>query len=37
MDINFPVEDTYPVLIQIIVIVCFPVMVIMEGEVLISF
>lgn len=37
MDINFPVEDTYPVLIHIIVIVCFPAMVIKEGEVLISF
>lgn len=37
MDINFLVEDTYPVLIHISVNICFPAMVIMEGEVLISF
>lgn len=37
MDINFPVEDTYPVLIPIIVIVCFSSVVTMESEVLIIF
>lgn len=37
MDIYFPVEDTYPVLIYIIVIVCFPARVIMDGEALINF
>lgn len=37
MAINFPVEDTFPVLSHIIVMVCFPAMVIKEGKVLISF